>query len=1295
MKKAILLILCTWLTLMLQAQVSKTVNVTAGGLSAALTDEEKSTITNLTLTGTIDARDFKTMRDDMPVLAVLDLSNVVIIDQINVQNSIPSSAFYDYANSKGKKSLTTVVLPPTITRIGDEAFRACGIGSINFPPSLTRVGANAFRGCGLTVNIPSTLTWIGASAFLSCWTINVDANNPNYSSIDGVLFNKDQTTLIQCNLGSQNGLAYTIPSTVRTIGYYAFVGTENLTWLTMPNSVTTIEAYAFAGCRSLRELNGLGLNIPSSITSLGSYAFENCSGAPSVVVPSFIKNIPYACFRGCKFAYITIMSDVVTYDNQAFFVNAFPFYNDNRITVHSKHPAKINAETFGYDKYSYALYVPPGCSYEYSSSLYWKDFGKIREYTGFSLSEDKVTIGTTDGSTGSVSIFANTGWTATSDQSWLTVNPISGSDNQTLTFTAKANTSPKVRTAHVTVSAEGVASQIINVKQEASNFSNDLTITPGDLSSFFTYTDLDTITHLTLHGAIDARDFKAMRDDMPKLSHLNVNDVSIVSYTGTEGTDGISNTTYPENTIPNYAFYNPETYQGKANLRSLTLPLVLTSIGHDAFNGCSSFTSFIIPSTVSTIEPNTFSNCIGLKTVTIPSPINTVGSYAFMGCMNLESIEIPSSVTSIGAGAFMACSKLKTVVVPNSVISIGSNAFSQCQELTTVSLSSSISEISDGLFSFCSELSAVAIPASITRIGKGAFMGCSNLATIQLPKTINSIGGCVFMECNALISIISLNDTPIDLTFSSETFTGVDIVNSILYVPFGSKTAYQMANQWQDFKNIIEMPGFKLSTTTTNVGANSDSKAMVDIDANVAWTASSDQTWLSVNPATGSANQMLTFTASENTSVARTAKVTVSATGVPSQTITITQDASSNISQSIVLNTGWNIISANVVPTNLNLKDIFQPLIDAGKLKKVMDETGKTIENLGAFGGWRNNISNLNITKGYKVNVTASSTLSLEGAPVQLPFDMALNVGWNIISYPATSTQDAKALFQALIDGGKLKKVMDEAGKTIENLGAFGGWRNNIGNFIPGKGYKVNVTANCVLTIPANGNKSAVVIPELLASEHFKPVFTGNGTDHMNIHLVNLQGSGLQSGDEIGIFDGKLCVGSATIGAEQIMAGNISIPASASDELTKSVNGFKQGQSVELLLHRGTQTYKLSIEKLCGNDSFEKGGSLVAQANKDGLARVLFSENLSSIICYPNPFNQEITIKASNVGQDQVTVEIYNTSGQLIKFLYQGTNNRNLDLKWNGTNDQGQTIPPGIYLCKINGESKQIIFNGK
>jgi hypothetical protein len=398
------------------------------------------------------------------------------------------------------------------------------------------------------------------------------------------------------------------------------------------------------------------------------------------------------------------------------------------------------------------------------------------------------------------------------------------------------------------------------------------------------------------------------------------------------------------------------------------------------------------------------------------------------------------------------------------------------------------------------------------------------------------------------------------------------------------------------------------------------------------------------------------------------------------------------VNQDIALNTGWNIISANVIPANVNMKDIFQSLINDGKLKKVMDEAGKTIENFGAFGGWKNNIGNLNITKGYKVNVTAASTLSLEGTPAQLPLDINLNTGWSIISYPSATAQDAKALVQSLIDAGKLKKVMDEAGKTIENFGAFGGWKNNIGNFLPGKGYKVNVTTTCTLTIPANGTKSATIVPEVLASTHFAKVYTGNGNDHANINLVNLQASGLQSGDEIGVFDDKLCVGSATISSEQLMDGSISISASANDEMGETANGFMVGNRMSVKLYRDGQTYPLTLTKLEGQDIFDKNTSLFAQVTMADVTGIKGFDNEISFKCYPNPFTEQITIEIQSANSEKLDVNVYDINGKLVRKLYNGQTKNSGTFVWNGRNDSGARVIQGTYLINANGRIEKVVL---
>ncbi|MBW8334722.1 MAG: leucine-rich repeat protein [Prolixibacteraceae bacterium] len=862
----------------------------------------------------------------------------------------------------------------------------------------------------------------------------------------------------------------------------------------------------------------------------------------------------------------------------------------------------------------------------------------------------------------------------------------------------------------------------------------------GTLKTALTDSELNTITNLTIEGSIDARDFKTMRDNMPLLSVIDLSGVFVEAYTGTEGTSW--RTTYTENVFPEYAFWSDVT-GSKTSLISVSVPSSVNTIGEGAFSGCSGLTSVTIPSSVTTIGQSAFSQCSGLVFVRVPSSVKTIKSGAFEGCSGLTAITIPSFITSIEYATFWDCAGLNSV----------------------------------------------AIPASVTSIGSHAFFRCSRLNSITLPSSVNSIGENAFDGCTGLNSIHSHISIPANLVSAPSVFTEVNKNTCKLYVPYGSSALYTKAIGWKDFSNIIEMPDIKLSATTVNIAADQASTAAIEISSNVEWAALSDQSWITISPASGNGNQTLTFKAEKNPlRSARTALVSISATGGylqtifvmqealnlapianagPDQTVdegsTVTLDGSASsdpenvaltynwtaptgitldsvtaikpifiapeviadteyifslvvndgnadspadevvvkvkkiypkVIQNIALNIGWNIVSVNVVPDDLNLKNIFQPLIEAGKLKKVMDENDKTIEYSEPVGGWSNDIGNLTATNGYKVNVSGESTLSVEGVPVQLPLDITLNAGWNIIAYPDTNIQNAKVLIQSLIDDGKLIKVMDEAGKSIEDYGSHGGWKNAIGNFVPGKGYKVNVLENCTLTIPANVTKTAVFIPDQITSEYFKPVFIGNGTDHMNINLVNLQASGLTTGDEIGIFDGQYCVGSATVGTEDLMNGSIGIPSSGNDYLEETINGFIPGHAVTLKLYRGGQTYLLNAMKVSGTEWFEKNASLFAEVNTNDMTTVQIVDDSIWFKCYPNPFSEEITIEIHNPKRSNVKAEIYNFTGQLIKNLSIENTDKHIEIIWNATNDLGQKVPSGVYFCKIGNQSMQILYSG-
>jgi hypothetical protein len=272
MKKQILLLIILLVSVVVQAQIHKTVNnLTPGNLITLLTPNELSTISSLMIVGSMDARDFKTM-DMMPKLTAIDLNGVDIIEYYGVEgtasnmwdayfaNSIPQYAF------NGNTSLTSVAFHGSITSIGQWAFSECiNLISVNIPSSVISIGESAFIGCkSLTsVTISASVTTIGRVAFSNSSThITVDPENPKYSSIEGVLFNKSQTVLICCPTFKSGN--YTIPSSVKSVSDYGFNSCSSLTSLTIPNSITYFGESAFGDASSLTSIYSFPITPPAT-----------------------------------------------------------------------------------------------------------------------------------------------------------------------------------------------------------------------------------------------------------------------------------------------------------------------------------------------------------------------------------------------------------------------------------------------------------------------------------------------------------------------------------------------------------------------------------------------------------------------------------------------------------------------------------------------------------------------------------------------------------------------------------------------------------------------------------------------------------------------------------------------------------------------------------------------------------------------------------------------------------------------------------------------------------------------
>ncbi|MGA2555618.1 MAG: leucine-rich repeat domain-containing protein [Verrucomicrobiota bacterium] len=168
-----------------------------------------------------------------------------------------------------------VTIADTVTNIGDGAFFDCeSLTNIAIGANVASIGDWAFENCtGLgSVTIPNSVTNIGISAFVICVSliaINVDAQNAFYSSLNGVLFDKAQSTLVEYP-GGKIG-SYSVPGTVTSIAQYAFATCTNLTRITIPASVTNIGDLAFLECYYLTTAT-----VASGMLTFGESAFGGC-----------------------------------------------------------------------------------------------------------------------------------------------------------------------------------------------------------------------------------------------------------------------------------------------------------------------------------------------------------------------------------------------------------------------------------------------------------------------------------------------------------------------------------------------------------------------------------------------------------------------------------------------------------------------------------------------------------------------------------------------------------------------------------------------------------------------------------------------------------------------------------------------------------------------------------------------------------------------------------------------------------------------------------------------------------
>ena len=551
---------------------------------------------------------------------------------------------------------------------------------------VTSIGTNAFVFCNVTsVTIPSSVTTIGAWAFSYCFSLtNVAIPNSVTSIGDGAFDDCRGLTAITVDplnsaYSSAGGVLFNKGQT-RLIQCPGGKGGS----YTIPNSVTDIGNYAFYDCLSLTNVA-----ILNSVTSIGDYAFYGCTGLTGITIPNSVTNIEDGAFSYCGgLTNVAIPNSVTSIGDYAF----------------------------------------AGCT----------------GLTGITIPNSVTTIGygTFDDCSGLTAI---------------TVDPLNSAYS----------------------SAGGV---LFNKGQTR------LIQCPGGKGG--SYTIPNSVTSIGDYAFDGCTGLTGIT--IPN-SVTNIGDGAF-SYCGS-----LTNVAIPNSvtSIGDYAF------DGCTGLTGITIPNSVTDIGNYAFYGCLSLTNVAIPNSVTSIGDYAFAECTGLTSVAIGDSVASIGDSAFESCSSLTRISIPESVTNIGVWAFSYCGSLTNVAVPNSVTSIGDYAFAECTGLTSVTIGDSVASIGDSAFESCSSLTRISIPNSVTNIGDGAFSYCGSLTNVAIPNSVTKIGDYAFDWCTGLTSV-TIGDSVTDIGDSAFSYCGsltaITIPNSVTsighwaFLDCGSLTNVAMSN---------------------------------------------------------------------------------------------------------------------------------------------------------------------------------------------------------------------------------------------------------------------------------------------------------------------------------------------------------------------------------------------------------------------------------------------------------------------------------------------------------------------
>ena len=712
------------------------------------------------------------------------IRSIVISDDIT---KIGACAFSGLYNASGG----THLLPSGLKEIGDYAFYKSGIrNNIVLPDTITSIGEGAFMSCQFsTLKLPENLSYLGAYAF--------DSNGHSVAKGDLV-----------------------IPPNLKYIPELAFSGHSFDGTLTLPASLTTgIGPGAFKGTDFSKIVIGCTRATLWSTTSSGQDVepFWNMDNLQEVVftdgIPGWTTNSPWAINKD-NVERITI-SQGITYIP----ASAFRDCGNSGCTI------SIPDTVVSIDKYAFTGFVGNGVAVP----PYLADAGKLA-FAFYCCPALKGTVTVPETLTTNLNLGGCTNVTKVINNSDKTVQLptipgfiwIDESDRE-----LGAITSISKGTAML-ADEESLSTEIATIRFDANGGTQVSTVirkTVGKAYGELPVTNIDGyfflgwFTEKEGGHKIEETSIISSMGEQTLYAHWELNPDGDL-YSGTcgtgltwaikgsgtlviSGTGAISGYSvnnapwYPHKDLFNKVIINDgvtaigsSDFYGCNNIESIELPDSLLSLGEACFNGCNKIKNFVIPDNVTEIGKIAFRWCSGLESISLPEGLLSISDRAFEGCNGLKEINIPASVNSYGSYVFISCTALtginvdesnailssdggvlfnknktvlkqyplgnssKTYTISNPVQKVEKHAFQHSMNLTRIIVSDSVTELEECAFAYCESLESVILPNNFSALPAGLVESCPKLKMFVIPDGVVNIGATCFYGCSSLKKVI-------------------------------------------------------------------------------------------------------------------------------------------------------------------------------------------------------------------------------------------------------------------------------------------------------------------------------------------------------------------------------------------------------------------------------------------------------------------------------------------------------------------------------------------------------------